>query len=100
MANEQKVHQFERNVAADELPQRFTYPFCYTPHPLCIEAAELVKRHLAGCHSLLPELNEGKMLGVMVVQDTAERSADLRDIIARLKKGDRLYIGAILGYHN
>ena len=70
MANEQKVHQFERHVAADELPQRFTYPFCYTPHPLCIEAAELVKRHLAGCHSLLPELNEGKMLGVMVVQDT------------------------------
>ena len=70
MANEQKVHQFERHVAADELPQRFTYPFCYTPHPLCIEAAELVKRHLAGCHDLLPELNEGKMLGVMVVQDT------------------------------
>lgn len=31
---------------------------------------------------------------------TAERSADLMDIIARLKKGDRLYIGAILGYHN
>ena len=30
---------------------------------------------------------------------TAERSADLMDIIARLKKGDRLYIGAILGYH-
>lgn len=31
---------------------------------------------------------------------TAERSADLTDIIARLKKGDKLYIGAILGYHN
>lgn len=31
---------------------------------------------------------------------TAERSADLMDIVARLKKGDRLYIGAILGYHN
>lgn len=31
---------------------------------------------------------------------TAERSADLMDIIARLKKGDKLYIGAILGYHN
>ena len=31
---------------------------------------------------------------------TAERSADLMDIIARLKKGYKLYIGAILGYHN
>ena len=31
---------------------------------------------------------------------TPERSADLMDIIARLKTGDRLYLGAILGYHN
>lgn len=71
MAKEQKLHHFNRKVAADELPPRFTYPFCYTPHPLCVEAAEQVKRHLATCPELLPELNEGKMLGVMVVQDSA-----------------------------
>ena len=71
MAKEQKLHHFNRHVAADELPPRFTYPFCYTPHPLCVEAAEQVKRHLATCPELLPELNEGKMLGVMVVQDSA-----------------------------
>lgn len=70
MAKEQKLHHFNRHVAADELPPRFTYPFCYTPHPLCVEAAELVKRHLTSCPELLPELNEGKMLGVMVVQDS------------------------------
>lgn len=31
---------------------------------------------------------------------TAECSADLMDMVSELKKGDRLYIGAVLGYHN
>lgn len=31
---------------------------------------------------------------------TAEYSADLMDMVSGLKKGDRLYLGAILGYHN
>lgn len=31
---------------------------------------------------------------------TAECSADLMDIVSRLKRGDKLYLGAILGYHN
>jgi len=31
---------------------------------------------------------------------TAECSADLMDIVSELKKGDRLFLGAILGYHN
>ena len=31
---------------------------------------------------------------------TAECSADLMDMVSGLKKGDTLYLGAILGYHN
>lgn len=31
---------------------------------------------------------------------TAECSADLMDMVSGLKKGDKLYLGAILGYHN
>lgn len=31
---------------------------------------------------------------------TAECSADLMDMISELKKGDKLYLGSILGYHN
>lgn len=31
---------------------------------------------------------------------TAECSADLMDMVSALKKGDKLYLGAILGYHN
>ncbi|ROS79651.1 hypothetical protein EEL35_11615 [Muribaculaceae bacterium Isolate-042 (Harlan)] len=31
---------------------------------------------------------------------TAECSADLMDMVSTLSKGDKLYLGAILGYHN
>lgn len=44
-------------------PERFTYPFCYEPHPLAVAAAEEVKRHLL---TLQPD--EGKMFGVLVVE--------------------------------
>ena len=53
------VHPLESDIAA---PERFTYPFCYEPHPLCLLAAEEVKRELAGM-----TLTEGKMFGVLVV---------------------------------
>jgi len=33
-------------------------------------------------------------------EGTAECSADLMDMVSELKKGDRLFLGAILGYHN
>ena len=44
-------------------PQRFTYPFCYEPHPLCILAAEEVMREIARIQP-----TEGKMFGVLVVE--------------------------------
>ena len=47
-------------------PERFTYPFCYEPHPLCLLAAEELKKELG-----LMTLTEGKMFGVLVV-DTSE----------------------------
>ena len=64
-----KFHRFERIVAAHELPPRFTYPFCYKPHPLCIEAAEMLKTYASKRLDWADELAEGKMLGVLVVQD-------------------------------
>lgn len=47
-------------------PERFTDPFCYEPHPLCLSAAALVKREIARINP-----SEGKMFGVLVVE-TAE----------------------------
>ena len=45
-------------------PERFTYPFCYEPHPLCQMAAEEVKKEIARIN-----LSEGKMFGVLVVEE-------------------------------
>jgi tRNA pseudouridine32 synthase/23S rRNA pseudouridine746 synthase len=45
-------------------PERFTYPFCYEPHPLCLLAVEEVKQEIARIHP-----TEGKMFGVLVVED-------------------------------
>lgn len=44
-------------------PERFTYPFCYEPHPLCLLAAEEVKQEIERIHP-----SEGKMFGVLVVE--------------------------------
>ena len=61
------LHPFQTDISGITLPTRFTYPFCYTPHPLCVRAAEEVQQYLAG-H---PEWGEGKMFGVLVVQTDA-----------------------------
>ena len=50
------------------LPEAFTYPFRYTPHPLCVRAAAIVQEQLQKMH-----VKEGKMFGVMVVQSKVEK---------------------------
>lgn len=61
-------HPLERTHA---LPSRFTYPFCYTPHPLCLAAAVAVQRYVDNCGVLAAEPGGGKMFGVLVVTDEA-----------------------------
>lgn len=48
-------------------PRRFTYPYQYTPHPLCVAAAGEVRRYLAAHPPLLEAASEGKMFGVLIV---------------------------------
>ena len=48
-------------------PERFTYPFCYEPHPLCIAAADEVRRYLSEHPEWHDELQRGKMFGVLIV---------------------------------
>ncbi len=67
--NDVKFHSFGREVSAGELPERFTYPFCYQAHPLCVEAAERVKQYVGTRTDWADEINKGKMLGVLVVQN-------------------------------
>ena len=55
-----KIHPLNSDIP---LPERFTYPFCYEPHPLCLLAAEEVKQEIARINP-----SEGKMFGVLVVE--------------------------------
>lgn len=52
----------------EKLPELFTYPFHYRPHPLCIKAAEEVKAYIASHQEWVTEVGRGKMFGVLLVQ--------------------------------
>ena len=43
---ESKFHTFAQPIQSIPLPERFTYPFHYTPHPLCVIAAEETQAYL------------------------------------------------------
>ncbi|MEC6813666.1 RluA family pseudouridine synthase [Photobacterium toruni] len=70
---------FTRFIAAIDtlpLPERFTFPFCYTPHPLCILAAQELQQHIETQHQWQHNfgLNNdddtiGHMFGVLLVQN-------------------------------
>ena len=51
------------------LPEKFTYPFCYTPSALTKEASRLLMEKVEGDWSLADSFSEGKMLGVLVIRD-------------------------------
>ncbi len=38
-----RIHPLSSDIPK---PERFTYPFCYEPHPLCLMAAEEVKQEI------------------------------------------------------
>lgn len=68
---------FTQAIDAYALPQRFTFPFYYEPHPLCVIAAEELQHHLETQNDwqhnfgLTGELTGaiGKMFGVLLVQN-------------------------------
>ncbi|WP_373169073.1 RluA family pseudouridine synthase [Bacteroides cellulosilyticus] len=62
------LHRFTTSISDIPLPERFTYPFCYTPHPLCAMAAEEVQNYLSKQSDWQEELSQGKMFGVLIVQ--------------------------------
>lgn len=68
MTDSTLLHSFRTPVAGIPLPEKFTFPFCYTPHPLCVSAAEEVQDYLARQDGWQEELAQGKMFGVLVVE--------------------------------
>ena len=53
------------------LPEKFTYPFCYVPHPLIREAAAALIARIDASEQLRGLFAEGKMMGALLVQDAA-----------------------------
>jgi tRNA pseudouridine32 synthase/23S rRNA pseudouridine746 synthase len=68
---------FDHAVQNAPLPERFTFPFYYEPHPLCVLAATQLQQHLSQQNEwqhnfgLTDDTNNviGKMFGVMLVQN-------------------------------
>ena len=63
-----KLHYFADSISLLSLPEKFTYPFHYTPHPLCIAAAGEVGHYLETKGEWQDELRKGKMFGVLIVR--------------------------------
>lgn len=68
--------RFTADISGYELPEQFTFPFYYTPHPLCVLAAGQLQRHLLTQNDFEHDFgldNEqagrGKMFGVLLVQN-------------------------------
>lgn len=59
------LHTLDTDISK---PEKFTYPFCYEPHPLCRLAADEVQRHIRESGLLPEDGGEGKMFGVLVVE--------------------------------
>ena len=63
------LHRFKSDISVVEVPQRFNNPFYYSPHPLCVMAAEEVRAMLSRDGAVAADAAKGKMFGVLVVRD-------------------------------
>lgn len=73
------LQKFKTDIAKIELPEKFTFPFYYEPHPLTRIAAKELQEYLTNQKDFVynfglgeegDEYPQGKMFGVMVVKDT------------------------------
>ena len=65
----QLLHRFHQDISDVELPVRFNNPFYYSPHRLCMIAADEVRANMLGSEVVAAEAAKGKMFGVLVVRD-------------------------------
>ena len=70
---------FETSIEGISLPEKFTFPFYYEPHPLSIIAAKELQEYLMkqndwqhnfGLDDTMEGMIIGKMFGVLVVQNS------------------------------
>ena len=63
------IHRFKKDIGGVEIPRRFNNPFYYSPHHLCLMAAEEVREMISHDKSIIEEIARGKMFGVLAVED-------------------------------
>ncbi|MBQ3555606.1 MAG: RNA pseudouridine synthase [Bacteroidales bacterium] len=61
------IHKFSKDISKVSIPTEFNNPFRYTPHQLCLMAAEEVRNYINSRSEWSEELAKGKMFGVLVV---------------------------------
>ena len=61
------IHKFSKDISKVSIPVEFNNPFRYTPHQLCLMAAEEVRNYINSRSEWNEELTKGKMFGVLVV---------------------------------
>jgi len=83
MNDHSRINWFDEETLSNiPLPQRFTFPFYYRPHPLAVAAVTHVQQYLEAQTDLQHNFGltnnptgtpKGKMFGVLVVSDSAGR---------------------------
>lgn len=75
--SDERLWSFATDISNIPLPEKFTFPFYYDPHPLCIKASEQLQAYLTkqedfdhnfGLQEGQEGLVIGKMFGVLVVK--------------------------------
>lgn len=65
-----KFHLFKTSIDGIQLPEKFTFPFFYQPHPLAVIACDELQTWLTDNPNELQDFNlDGKMFGVLVVRN-------------------------------
>lgn len=62
-------HRFNKDISSVSLPTSFNNPFHYSPHTLCVWAADELRLLLQSNSCLAADAATGKMMGVLVVRN-------------------------------
>ena len=67
-----RVHPLHTDIVP---PSQLNNPFNYEPHPLCLLAAEEVKKYVRAHEDLLADAEKGEMFGVLIVKPSGPTPA-------------------------
>ena len=89
---------FKAPISAYSLPERFTFPFYYQPHPLCLQAASELQSHLSTQTDWIHNFGLsgddegaiGKMFGVLLVQNKHNEIGYLAAFSGKLAESNHL----------